>query len=342
KIDSFLKLKAIENGVNPAFHNARSLLQRIDALPREPDWKCTALRVTGDQKDTSGNPHTDELELWHRDPVECIRELMGNELIGKDNAYAPCQIYCDENRTNCEYGQMNTANWWGDTQRGDPIHSVLRDPEKTLSTLQEQARGQKSDDFVKHSLRPINPFWKDLPNCNIFACMTPDILHQLHKGVFKDHIVSWASAAVGEVKVDHHFQTMNYHPTLRHFKKGISLTSQWTGTEHKNMEKVFLGVLANATDPKVILAVRGILDFIYYAHFEVHTDKSLAQLNAAWVAFHKNKSIFQDLEIQQHFNISKVHNIKHYLDSIRELGSAAGYNSEATERLHIDLAKVGY
>ncbi|KAG5633718.1 hypothetical protein H0H81_005760 [Sphagnurus paluster] len=108
------------------------------------------------------------------------------------------------------------------------------------------------------------------------------------------------------------------------------------------MEKVFLGVLANATDPKVILAVRGILDFIYYAHFEVHTDKSLAQLNAAWVAFHKNKSIFQDLEIQQHFNISKVHNIKHYLDSIRELGSAAGYNSEATERLHIDLVKVGY
>ncbi|KAF8068597.1 hypothetical protein FPV67DRAFT_1372464, partial [Lyophyllum atratum] len=43
---------------------------------------------------------------------------------------------------------------------------------------------------------------------------------------------------------------------------------------------------------------------------------------------------------RQHFNIGKLHNIKHYVDSIRAL--AAGFNLEATERLHIDLAKVGY
>lgn len=135
---------------------------------------------------------------------------------------------------------------------------------------------------------------------------------------------------------------MSQHPDLRHFKKGISLTTQWTGTEHKNMEKVFLGVLANATEPEVIRAVRGVLDFIYYAHFEVHTEESLTQLDAAWVTFHDNKKIFEDLDIWKHFNISKLHNIKHYLDSIRELGSAAGFNTEATERLHIDLAKLGY
>ncbi|KAF8159953.1 hypothetical protein B0H34DRAFT_655320, partial [Crassisporium funariophilum] len=229
-------------------------------------------------------------------------------------------------------------------QRGDPVHSVLRDPEKTIRTLAQQSRGEHPAEFVNESLRPINPFWKDLPHCNIFACITPDILHQLHKGVFKDHLVSWASEAVlgGEGEVDRRFRAMTHHPTLRHFKKGISLTSQWTGTEHKNMEKVFLGVLANATDPRVIRAARGVLDFIYYAHFEVHTEESLAQLDAAWVAFHENKKIFEELDIRKHFNISKLHNIKHYLDSIRELGSAAGFNTEATERLHIDLAKVGY
>ncbi|KAF8157857.1 hypothetical protein B0H34DRAFT_656376, partial [Crassisporium funariophilum] len=229
-------------------------------------------------------------------------------------------------------------------QRGDPVHSVLRDPEKTLETLAQQSRGEHPPAFVNESLRPLNPFWKNLPHCNIFACITPDILHQLHKGVFKDHLVSWASEAVGggAEEVDRRFRAMTHHPSLRHFKKGISLTTQWTGTEHKNMEKVFLGVLANATDPAVIHAARGILDFIYYAHFEVHTDESLAQLDAAWVAFHENKKGFQDLDIRKHFNISKLHNIKHYVDSIQELGSAAGFNTEATERLHIDLAKVGY
>ncbi|KAG6835465.1 hypothetical protein H0H93_001234, partial [Arthromyces matolae] len=91
------------------------------------------------------------------------------------------------------------------------------------------------------------------------------------------------------------------------------------------MEKVFLGVLANATDPAVI-RVRGILDFIYYAQFEVHTDETLVQLDAAWVAFHENKKVFEELGAREHFNISKIHNIKHYLDSIRSLGAATGYN----------------
>ena len=135
---------------------------------------------------------------------------------------------------------------------------------------------------------------------------------------------------------------MSLHPDLRHFKKGVSLTTQWTGNEFKNMEKVFLGVLAGATDPQVILAVRGILDFIYYAHFETHTDESLAKLDAAWSTFHENKEVFEKLDIRKHFNISKLHNIKHYIDSIRSHGTADGYNTEGTERLHIDLAKMGY
>ncbi|KAG6822498.1 hypothetical protein H0H92_013630, partial [Tricholoma furcatifolium] len=76
--------------------------------------------------------------------------------------------------------------------------------------------------------------------------------------------------------------------------------------------------------------------------FEVQSDESLTELDAAWQAFHENKQVFIELGIREHFNISKLHNIRHYLDSIRELGSAAGFNTEATERLHIDLAKVGY
>ncbi|KAJ7023039.1 hypothetical protein C8F04DRAFT_1193855, partial [Mycena alexandri] len=65
-------------------------------------------------------------------------------------------------------------------------------------------------------------------------------------------------------------------------------------------------------------------------------------LDAAWLAFHDNKYIFEDLEIREHFNISKIHKLKHYVDSIRSRGTTDGFNSEGTERLHIDLAKVAY
>jgi Plavaka transposase len=230
------------------------------------------------------------------------------------------------------------------TERGDVIHSGLRNPKETLDLLRKQSQGEKPSGFTSQNLRPINPFWSDLPHCNIFSCITPDILHQLHKGVFKDHTAKWATEAMrgGSAEVDRRFRAMTPHQSLRHFKKGISLTTQWTGKEYKNMEKVFLGVLAGATDPGVMRAIRAVLDFIYYAHFEIHCDESLAALDAAWLAFHDNKSIFEDLEIRKHFNISKLHNIKHYLDAIRTHGTADGFNTEATERLHIDLAKIGY
>ncbi|KAG6806317.1 hypothetical protein H0H92_011797, partial [Tricholoma furcatifolium] len=64
---------------------------------------------------------------------------------------------------------------------------------------------------------------------------------------------------------------------------------QWTGMEHKNMEKVFLSVLAKITEPRIIRAVQEILDFIYYAQFKVQMDESLMELDAAWQAFHENK-----------------------------------------------------
>ncbi|KAJ7779848.1 hypothetical protein B0H16DRAFT_1671879 [Mycena metata] len=201
-------------------------------------------------------------------------------------------------------------------------------------------------EFVDQNLRPINPFWADFPHCDIFFRMTPDILHELHNDVFGDHTVKWATKAMrgGEDEIDRRFRAMTPHPTLRHFSKGISLTSQWTGNERKNMEKVLLGVLANATDPAVQRAVAGVIDFIYYAHFETHCDESLAKLDAAWAAFHANKQVFIDapLKIRKHFDINKVHKMKHYVDSIRWKGTADGFSTENTERLHIDIAKAGY
>ncbi|KAF9557787.1 hypothetical protein CPC08DRAFT_610558, partial [Agrocybe pediades] len=44
----------------------------------------------------------------------------------------------------------------------------------------------------------------------------------------------------------------------------------------------------------------------------------------------------------EHFNIPKLHNIQHYVDCIRALGSPDGYNTEFPERLHIDFAKNAY
>lgn len=65
-------------------------------------------------------------------------------------------------------------------------------------------------------------------------------------------------------------------------------------------------------------------------------------MEAALKTFHSNKDAFIDAKIHEHFNISKLHNILHYLESICSLGSTDGYNTKHLEWLHIDYAKDAY
>ena len=132
---------------------------------------------------------------------------------------------------------------------------------------------------------------------------------------------------------------------LRHFKKGISLISQWTRTEYKNMEKVFLGILFGSVEPGLIRIVWATLDFIYYTHFESHTLDSLQKMDEAWVTFHNNLQYFVDQGVcssRDDFNIPKLHSTQHYIDSIISQGSTDGFSTESPERLHIDFAKNTY
>lgn len=247
---------------------------------------------------------------------------------------------CKENR--CPRCQVDPND------RGELLLSSWRQPDETIELLNQDQRYQRSGrestkQFVDLGIRAVyEPFWKLLPHTDIFTCFTPDLLHQLHKGVFKDHLVKWCTSVIGATELDARFKAMNGHSGLRHFKKGISSVKQWTGTEHKEMQKVFLGVMAGAVNDKLLTVIRAIIDFIYYAQLHSHTTKTLAALQKCLEIFHANKKIFVELQICEHFNIPKLHNIQHFVDSIIALGSADGYNSESPERLHIDFAKDAY
>ncbi|GLB43944.1 putative zn-finger domain-containing protein [Lyophyllum shimeji] len=156
------------------------------------------------------------------------------------------------------------------TKRGshEPCH--WRDQHETIQLLAKKETGCRDADIKSQydnlGLRPIYPlFWVKLPHSNIFQSFTSDLLHQLHKGVFKDHLVRWCTNLVREQELNARFKSMTSHPGLRHFKNGISSVSEWTGAEHKAMERVFLGLLAGAVEDRVLAAVRAVLDFIFYS-----------------------------------------------------------------------------
>ncbi|KIK24337.1 hypothetical protein PISMIDRAFT_10321 [Pisolithus microcarpus 441] len=154
-------------------------------------------------------------------------------------------------------------------KRGDLEDWASRSMADTLKTLNRMRKNKRSRKFDAEGLRAVfDPFWKDLPFTNIFACLTPDILHQLHKGIFHDHLVQWCMSIIGEKEIDAQFQAMTHYPALRCFKKGISSVSQWTGSEHKEMQRVFIGLLASAVDDRILVVAHSLLDFIYYVQLQ--------------------------------------------------------------------------
>ncbi|KAF8161437.1 hypothetical protein B0H34DRAFT_652781, partial [Crassisporium funariophilum] len=81
-----------------------------------PEWICSSFSLTGDKSNKNGERGTEEVELWHWDPVKCIKDLISNSASRDKLAYTPLKVYKDEQRTNRIYNKMWTCNWWWDTQ----------------------------------------------------------------------------------------------------------------------------------------------------------------------------------------------------------------------------------
>lgn len=58
----------------------------------------------------------EEVELWSRDPIECIRELLGNPAFKDCMRYAPERVFEDKEGEVRVFDEMWTADWWWDTQ----------------------------------------------------------------------------------------------------------------------------------------------------------------------------------------------------------------------------------
>ncbi|KAF7343134.1 hypothetical protein MVEN_01743900 [Mycena venus] len=230
KTDEYLKLKTVRDGINPSFHNSRAFLKRIDALEDGPKWTCYPFKLIGDELDSDGSPKTEIVEMWCRDPVECVQELVENAAFTKQ-AYEPYRIFrrfVDGRYSNREFNEMWTADWWWEIQKLLPKGATL----------------------------------------------VPIIL---------------ASDKTQLTRFSGDQQTWPVYLTIGNIDKE-------TRRRPSSRATVLLG-------------------YIPIAKLEIFLKKKRSAVG---------------------------HQLKHIVDSIRSRGTADGFNTEGTERLHIDLAKVGY
>ena len=87
---------------------------------------------------------------------------------------------------------------------GSLVESLLREVGATLEILDEHRRGKDPKEFDDEGLHTVySPFWAKLPHCDVFSCFTPDLLHQLHKGVFKTTSLSGAQPLLVQKNLMH-------------------------------------------------------------------------------------------------------------------------------------------
>lgn len=74
------------------------------------------MTLDGDQSDEEGRT-SESLEVWARDPLECIKELIGNPAFADHMEYSPKRLWKGPKRHGRRvFNEAWTADWWWKTQ----------------------------------------------------------------------------------------------------------------------------------------------------------------------------------------------------------------------------------
>ncbi|EDR03636.1 uncharacterized protein LACBIDRAFT_331347 [Laccaria bicolor S238N-H82] len=150
----------------------------------------------------------------------------------------------------------------------------------------------------------ITPFTYHFPRADIHELLSADLLHQLIKGTFKDHLVQWVGNYLylehGEIKLTvakfsiaaaPAFPGIHCFPHGRRFK-------QWMGDDSKALMKVYLPAISGFVPTKMCPGVH-----------------------------------------PTGFNLPRQHSLVHLIKQIQEFGAPGGLCSSITESCHITAVK---
>ncbi|KAF8252244.1 hypothetical protein K440DRAFT_510335, partial [Wilcoxina mikolae CBS 423.85] len=188
---------------------------------------------------------------------------------------------------------------------------------------------------------------------NIYASMNVDWLHQFLKDIFKDHTWEWMVDFLKDIYgaektlelIDEQSFALPRFSDICQFGDKLTRVKQWTGSKYKDMLKVWLAVLAPVLKghPNHLKFLKSVTDFILIAGYHSHTKTTLRYLQDALHGISRNIHLFLPYHYNQSISkIFKIHSLFHYMECIKEMGSADNSDTEVSEPTHKILIKDGY
>ncbi|TRM58162.1 hypothetical protein BD626DRAFT_408644 [Schizophyllum amplum] len=195
----------------------------------------------------------------------------------------------------------------------------------------------------------VVPFTYEFPRADIHELLSPDLLHQVIKGTFKDHLVTWIGEYLvlvyGETRakeilddIDRRISAPPSFPNLRRFPEGRDFT-QWTGDDSKALMRVYLAAIAGHVPMEMCQCFSSFLDFCYIARRNAISASALSELQQALDRFYQYREIFITTGVRVDISLPRQHSLKHYATSILLFGSPNGLCSSITESKHIKAVK---
>jgi len=216
-----------------------------------------------------------------------------------------------------------------------------------LSTTELWEKYGLLDDFT--------PFTHDFPRADIYEIISPDILHQVIKGGFKDHLVAWVDEYLHLVHtdadaedilddIDRRIALAPHFPGLRRFKEGRRF-KQWTGADSKALMKVYISAIEGHVPAQMVRAFSAYIDFAYLVRQNVINTDTLDAIDESVERFHHHRLIFQETGVRSDttnrkaFSLPRQHSMVHYRAHIENFGAPNGLCSSITESKHIVAVK---
>ncbi|KAF7333127.1 hypothetical protein MVEN_02378200 [Mycena venus] len=180
----------------------------------------------------------------------------------------------------------------------------------------------------------IVPFTYDFPRADIHELLSSDLLHQVIKGTFKDHLVSWVADYLNVVhtpaeansildEIDRRIAATPQFPCLRRFKHDRRF-KQWTGDDSKALMKIYLPAVKEFIPSQMVKSFNAFLDFCYLVRRPDFVESSLDSLDAALQRFHEHREIFCTTGVRDGFSLPRQHSLVHYRPNIELFGAPGG------------------